>query len=296
MPDFLDIPVIDVSADRGEGPPWIADAQRLAWVDTIGPALHLISPWSTIGRVFPLAKTVGSVVVPAGARNVLPLAGQGGLDAIDLDDGRTRTVLELDLGRPDAFLNDSRCDPAGNLWVGVTTLGETPGAGMLVRITPSGAITTMLDGLTTPNGMDWSPGRTLFYFVDPPSRRIDVYPSDARDGSLGERQTFAAFGSGDGFSDGLTVDADGFVWMAHWGGSKVSRIAPGGELDRVISLPVTRLPICTLGGADLCDLYVTTASKDFGASGEADERYGGALFRARVESPGRSLRRFDLRL
>ena len=77
---------------------------------------------------------------------------------------------------------------------------------------------------------------------------------------------------------------------------KVSRIAPGGELDRVISLPVMRVSSCTLGGADLCDLYVTTASKDFGASGEAGERYGGALFRARVERPGRPLRRFDLRL
>jgi sugar lactone lactonase YvrE len=287
--------VLDVSADCGEGPVWVTDAQRLAWVDTTRPALHLFSPWGAIDRVFPLAKTVGSVVVPAGARNMLLLAGQGGLDAIDLDDGRTRTVLELDLGRPDAFLNDSRCDPAGNLWAGVTTLGETPGAGMLVRITPSGAVTTVLEGLTIPNGMDWSPDGTLFYFVDSPSGRIDVYPFDARDGSLGERRTFAAIGSGDGFPDGLTVDADGFVWVAHWGGSKVSRIAPGGELDRVISLPVMRVSSCTFGGADLCDLYVTTASKDFGASGEADERYGGALFRARVDSPGRPPRRFDRR-
>jgi xylono-1,5-lactonase len=142
----------------------------------------------------------------------------------------------------------------------------------------------VLEGLTIPNGMDWSPDGTLFYLFD------------ARDGSLGERQTFAAFGSGDGFPDGLTVDADGFVWVAHWAGSKVSRTAPGGGLDRVISLPVTRVSSCTFGGADLCDLCVTTASKDFGASGEADERYGGALFRARVDSPGRPPRRFDLRL
>ena len=296
MPDFLDVPVLDVAADCGEGPVWLADAQSLAWVDTTAPALHLFSPSRATDRVFRVARIVGSAVVPAASANVLLLAGQGGLDAIDLDDGRTRTVLELDLGRHDAFLNDSRCDPAGNLWAGVTTLGETPGGGTLLRITPSGAVTTVLEGLTIPNGMDWSPDGTLFYFVDSPTRRIDVYPFDARDGSLGERQTFAAFGSGDGSPDGLTVDADGFVWVAHWGGSKVSRIAPGGELDQVISLPVTRVSSCALGGADLCDLYVTTASKDFGASGGPDERHGGALFRARVESPGRPLRRFDLRL
>ncbi len=239
---------------------------------------------------------VGSVVIPAASGNVLLLAGEGGLDAIDLDDGRVRTAMELGPARADAFLNDSRCDPAGNLWAGITTFSETPGAGTLVRITPSGAVTTVLDGLTIPNGMDWSPDGTLFYFVDSPTRRIDVYPFDARGGSLGKRRTFAAFASGEGFPDGLTVDADGFVWVAHWGGSKVSRFAPGGVLDRAISLPVKRVSSCTLGGTDLCDLYVTTASKDFGASTPADERYGGALFRARVESPGRPPRRFDLRL
>lgn len=294
MTEFVSEPILDFAADCGEGPVWVESLSALAWVDATRPALHLFSPEERTDRVIPLKQIVGSVVIPEGRPELLLLAAQGGLFSITLADGEMHPLLPIETGRPDALLNDSRCDASGNLWAGVTTLGETPGAGSLMRITPDLRATLALVGMTTPNGMDWSPDGSVFYLVDSPTRRIDAYAYDAERGSLGEHRTFAVFDPRDGFPDGLTVDAEGFVWVAHWGGAKVSRLDPAGHVERSIALPVTRVSSCGFGGADLQDLYITTASKEFGSSDPPDERYGGTLFRVRLDTPGQQVRRFRL--
>lgn len=291
---MLDHPVLTVEADCGEGPVWLVASQQLAWVDMTAPALHLFSPANANDRVFQLERTVGSVILPTAQDDALILATQGGLDVIDLVSRKVRRVLAIDIGPRDALLNDSCCDPLGNLWIGVTTEKETRGAGFLIRITPHGVTSLELVGLTTPNGMDWSPDGTCFYLADSPTRHVYAYSFDPERGTLGKARVFATMTGKDGFPDGLTVDQAGHVWIAHWGGFKVSRLAPDGTVDRVISLPVARVSSCALGGSDLCDLYITTASKEFGANAPADEPYGGALFSTKVRTPGTLPRSFDL--
>jgi sugar lactone lactonase YvrE len=134
---------------------------------------------------------------------------------------------------------------------------EAPGGGTLSRVTGDGSAEVVLDDVTVSNGTGWSPDGRLMYYIDTPTRRIDVF--DHADGRVSGRRTLAEIEEGAGFPDGLTVDADGCVWVALWEGAAVRRYTPDGRLDRVVGLPVPRVTACAFGGAGLTDLYITTA-------------------------------------
>ena len=131
-----------------------------------------------------------------------------------------------------------------------STIDLRPGA--LYRLDPDG-LTTILDGLTIANGIGWSPDGASMYYIDTPTERVDVYPYD---GELGARATFAEV---DGHPDGLTVDDEGFVWIAFYGGSRVERRAPDGSLDRVVAVPTENVTSCCFGGTTL---YITSGRGD----------------------------------
>ncbi len=135
---------------------------------------------------------------------------------------------------------------------------EAPGGGTLTRFTGDGTAETVLDDVTVSNGTGWSPDGRLMYYVDTPTRRIDVFDVTG-DGRVAHRRPLAEVEDGAGFPDGLCVDAEGCVWVALWDGGAVRRYTPSGELDRVITLPVPRVTACAFGGPDLTDLYLTTA-------------------------------------
>lgn len=134
---------------------------------------------------------------------------------------------------------------------------EATGGGTLSRLTGDGTAATVLPDVTVSNGTGWSPDGRLMYYIDTPTRRVDVFDHDA-DG-VRDRRPLVEIEEGAGFPDGLTVDADGCVWVALWDGGAVRRYTPAGELDRVITLPTPRTTACAFGGAALTDLYVTTA-------------------------------------
>ncbi len=135
---------------------------------------------------------------------------------------------------------------------------EATGGGTLSRVTGDGTVTVLLDDATVSNGTGWSPDGRLMYYIDTPTRRVDVFDA-GEDGTVSGRRPLAVIEEGAGFPDGLTVDADGCVWVALWDGAAVRRYTPSGELDRVIELPVPRVTACAFGGPALTDLYITTA-------------------------------------
>ena len=141
---------------------------------------------------------------------------------------------------------------------------EAAGGGDLTRVTGDGAVVTVLADVTVSNGTGWSPDGRLMYYIDTPTRRIDVFDVDEAEeggpGGVSGRRAFAEIEEGAGYPDGLTVDADGCVWVALWDGAAVRRYTPDGKLDRTVALPVARPTACAFGGADLRDLYITTAA------------------------------------
>jgi sugar lactone lactonase YvrE len=190
-------------------------------------------------------------------------------------------------------MNDGKCDAAGRFWAGTMALDERGGAGALYRLDPDGHVETMIDGVTISNGLDWSDDGRLMYFIDTPTQSVDVFDFDLASGRIANRRSFARIDPVDGAPDGLTLDAEGFVWVALWGGSRVRRYAPDGALDSIVRVPATYVTSCAFGGADLGDLYITTARIKLSEADRASQPLAGGLFRARPGVRGRPPHRFS---
>ncbi|MEU2536934.1 SMP-30/gluconolactonase/LRE family protein [Streptomyces iakyrus] len=243
---------VRAEAELGEGPTWDAAAGRLLWIDILGSRLHTYDPATGRRTVRRTEQHIGAVKPRAGGGLVLNL--RDGIGLLDPDDGFRWLHHEPVPGRR---ANDAAIAPDGALWAGTMRYDEAPGGGTLSRVTGEGTVEVVLDDVAVSNGTGWSPDGRLMYYIDSPTRRVDVF--DHADGRISGRRTLAVIEEDAGFPDGLTVDAEGCVWVALWQGSAVRRYTPGGELDRVIELPVRLVTACAFGGPDLTDLYITTA-------------------------------------
>lgn len=271
-------------ATLGEGPTWDGAAGRLVWVDILGSRVHTYDPATGRRTVLATEQHVGAAKPRAGGGLVVNLRDGVGLYPAGASGASGTTGGPADAAAPGdraasagsgepadhapAFrwlhreavpgrrANDAAVAPDGSLWCGTMRYDEAPGGGTLTRIAPDGTVRPILDDVTVSNGTGWSPDGRRVYYVDSPTRRVDVFDLDD-DGLPVNRRTFATVE--DGFPDGLTVDADGGVWVALWDGGAVRRYTPDGGLDRVLTLPVRRPTACAFGGADLTDLYITTA-------------------------------------
>jgi sugar lactone lactonase YvrE len=243
---------VQAGAALGEGPTWDAERGRLIWVDILGGRVHTYEPGSGRRSVRVTEQHVGAAKPRAGGGLVLNL--RDGVGLVD-PDGTFRWLHHEPV--PGRRGNDAAVAPDGSLWAGTMRYDEVPGGGTLSRITGDGSVETVLDHVAVSNGTGWSPDGRLLYYVDSPTREVDVFHHV--DGRAVDRRRFAQIEEGAGFPDGLTVDADGCVWVALWDGGAVRRYTPDGELDRVIELPTPRVTACAFGGPDLTDLYITTA-------------------------------------
>jgi sugar lactone lactonase YvrE len=180
---------------------------------------------------------------------------------------------------PAVRMNEGGCDPQGRLYAGSMAYDQNPGAGTLYRIAADGAVTTVLDGVTISNGIDFSPDGTLAYYND--SRAGGTHVFDVVDGDLAHRRRFHAVD--DGVPDGLTVDQAGNVWVALNGAGRVRCLSPDAQVLAEVELPAQGVTACTLGGEDGQDLFVTTSQEGL----DEPEPGAGAVFRVRVEVPGR---------
>lgn len=239
-------------AALGEGPTWDARAGRLVWVDILGSRIHSYDPASGRRTVLATEQHVGAAKPRAGGGLVVNLRDGVGLYGPDGDSFRWLHRESV----PGRRANDAAVAPDGSLWCGTMRYDEAPGGGTLSRIDPDGTVRPILDDVSVSNGTGWSPDGRRVYYVDSPTRRVDVFDT-GDDGLPVGRRPFVTVE--DGFPDGLTVDAEGCVWVALWDGGAVRRYTPDGTLDRVLELPVRRPTACAFGGADLTDLYITTA-------------------------------------
>ncbi|MFF4830242.1 SMP-30/gluconolactonase/LRE family protein [Streptomyces sp. NPDC001315] len=239
-------------ATLGEGPTWDAATGRLIWLDILGSRIHTYDPASGRRTVRTTEQHVGAVKLREGGGLVLNL--RDGVALLDPDDSFSWLHHAPVPGRR---ANEAAVAPDGSLWAGTMRYDEALGGGTLSRVTGDGEAEVILDDVTVSNGTGWSPDGRLMYYIDSPTRRVDVFDHD--NGRVTNRRPLTEIEDGAGYPDGLTVDADGCVWVALWDGGAVRRYTPSGDLDRVIDLPTPRTTACTFGGPDLTDLYITTA-------------------------------------
>ncbi len=277
--------VVPARAELGEGPTWDPGRSVLWWVDITAGLVHRHEPGGIPDAVTDVGSPVGAVLHRRGGGLVVALADR--LAALDPDTGVLEPLLDLEpsAGRRS---NDAKVDPAGRLWLGRMAIDAAPGAGTLVRVEPDRSVTPMLDGLAIPNGLDWSPDGRTMYFVDSAWGEVRAYPFDPPTGSMGEGHPLVRLGGDGALPDGLTVDGEGFLWVAIWGGGCVVRVAPDGSVAGRVGLPASQVTSCAFGGPDLGDLYITTARERFTPEDDAREPLAGGLFRCRPGVTGRA--------
>lgn len=270
------------AAQLGEGPRWDAATQTLLWVDIPAKLVQRYDPAAGTNTTQRVADVV-SLALPRRRGGVVI----GLPDGLHLLEGERSSLLAaIEPGEPGTRTNDGACDVAGRLWVGTMALDERSSLGGLYRVDPDLSVTTMLTGTTISNGLGWSPSGTSFYFIDSPTRRIDVFDFDLATGALENRRQLAAVEVEGAVPDGLNVDAEGGVWVALHGGWGLRRYSPDGELIAEVRLPVARITSCCFGGPDLRDLYVTTRREGLSQAEQAAQPLAGALLRLDVGVTG----------
>ena len=280
-------PVGDVTAILGEGPYWVPAESVLLWVDPPRGLLHrtVIPSGATttddlgeVSAVFPVA---GGGVLYAGGLRLVHREQEG-----DDQDRYTERILATAPPRELTRFNDASVDPAGRVWAGTMHIKEEDARCELYRLDAGCVLTSVATGITISNGIGWSPDGSRMYYVDSPAKRIDVFDYDPATGEATGRRVLADLSGYSGVPDGLTVDLDGYVWVAMFGGGVLRRFAPSGDQDAVVSLPVTYPTSVAFGGADLSDLYVTTSRRDLSPSEAEAEPLAGRLLTLRPGPAG----------
>jgi xylono-1,5-lactonase len=282
MPDQPQVTcVADVQAVLGEGPVWVEREHALYWVDIQGSKVFRlhdgdVRTWDTPIRVCSLAPRASGGFV-AGTED--------GIFFVDLDSGRFEPVADPEADRPGNRFNDGKVDRAGRFWAGTMDDKERDSAGTLYRLDPDLRCTDIDHGYRITNGPAFSPDGRLMYHSD--TARQVTYVFDVDDaGNAANRREFARFAADEGFPDGMTVDAEGCLWIAFWGGWCVRRYSPQAELMRKLELPAGQITSCAFGGEGLRTLFVTSARRGLEGTELARQPFSGGLFAAQVGVAG----------
>src|SRR2546428_1239748 len=229
--------VADLRNVIGEGPVWLEDEQRLVWVDIKGHHVHWLDPKTGRLEQIDVSADVGAVA-PTTSGALIAAAGNG-FQALDQKSGRIKTLAVAEPDRPANRMNDGKCDSRGRFWAGTIADDETPGAGALYRLNHDHSVGRVLSEVTVSNGLDWTDDGRLMYYIDSLTYCVDVLDYEPSGGTVGNRRPLIRIDKRDGLPDGMTLDSQGGIWVALWGGWSVRRYRPDGAFDLEVKLPVS---------------------------------------------------------
>lgn len=268
--------VADTRALLGEGPVWVVAEAALYWVDILGQRVfrwHESDGLRTIAVDRPVCS-----IVPRASGGFIG-GGQDGFVVLG-DDFTMRVIADPEPDRPAHRFNDGKVDRHGRLWAGTMDRSERGSDGSLYRLDPD-LVWHRIDGsYHIPNGPAFSPDGQVMYHTDTVLRTVYAFDLVA-DGSLGTRREHLRFGDGEGYPDGMTVDAEGCLWIAFWDGWCVRRFAPSGERLAELPVPVQRPTSVAFGGKGLDELFVTSAARGLTEADFARQPHAGGLLRLR---------------
>jgi len=267
----------------GEGPVWVSEEQALYWVDIVRPALQRWDPASGTYKHWEMPSDIGCFALREQGSAVVAL--RTGFAFLDLGSGQLTPISDPEAEIPSTRFNDGKCDRLGRFWAG-TMDEESPNTrGALYRMDSNGSYQRIKSGIGISNGLGWSPDNQTMYYTDSIKRTIWAYDFNLENGMISNERIFAQTPQAY-VPDGLTVDAEGYVWSAKWDGWKVVRYAPDGSVDLEVKLPVQRPTSCNFGGPDLRQLFITSASTDLSESELQDQPLAGSIFMVETNTKG----------
>lgn len=275
----------DAKADVGEGALWDIENQRLLWIDIVGETLYIYYPHTQNMHAYKLPRQVATVV-PIQADTLL-VALDNGFYTFSISHSSLQELLLPEINIEDLRFNDGKCAPDGTLWIGTMHQQVNQPIAKLYKLSTVGVLEEMEDGITVSNGIAWSPDGATMYYTDSPTYTIVAYNYDARSASISNKRIAIRTPKAWGTPDGNTIDKDGMLWIAHWGGGIVSKWNPTtGELLDSIKVPAPHVTSVALGGKDLKTLFITSSKKWMTDEEKAQYPLAGGLFSIRVETPG----------
>ncbi|MDA8289611.1 MAG: SMP-30/gluconolactonase/LRE family protein [Actinomycetota bacterium] len=281
---------LEVQAMLGEGPVWDERRGALFFVDIVAGRVHRFTPASGEHGSFLVGPTVGAVALREDGG--LVLAAHDGFFYVEADGSGLAPAGSF---RSDAELvrfNDGKADPYGRFVAGTMDWNEERPFGSLYLLEPGGAVSVLLEDVTISNGLAWTERGDVVYYIDTPRRCVDSFDFDAHTGTLANRRIVASF-EGPGAPDGMTIDDEGCLWVALWGGSRVERIDPrSGERLTVVHVPASQVTSAAFGGARRDVLYITTARRGLDDASLARQPHAGDLFAVEAGVSGPAAHRF----
>lgn len=278
----------------GEGPVWDARARRLIWVDIEGFAVHLYDPVARDHGAINVGQFVGSLAVRKSGGLVLAL--KSGFATLDPETGEITPIADAESHLPGNRFNDGKCDPAGRFWAGTLALDEDNGAGKgnLYCLGADHRVELKIPGVWISNGLAWTEDERTMYYIDSPAQKVVAYDYDKASGEIANPRTVITVPASEmGYPDGMTIDEEGMLWIAHWDGGHVCRWNPRtGEEMAEIKVPVSRPTSCVFGGEDFGTLYITSARTRLSAEKLAAEPLAGSVFKCRPGVRGLPMREF----
>ena len=264
----------------GEGPIWIPDTKSLMWLDIKGKSLHTFSYITGNIKEKNLDKTT-TWILPILNSNKFLVGTEDGVEEYNYNDNKFELKLQIEEDLPNNRLNDAKIDKNGNLWFGTMDDTEKEESGSFYCLKPTYELIKIDDSYTVTNGQAIANDDKKIYHVSSLQKKVFCY--DKNNTKLSNKRIFFELDPNDGYPDGLTIDDDNFLWLAVWGGSKVIRISPNGEVDKILTFPTSQITSCVFGGPEMNILFVTSASVGKNTSQDVN---AGNLFSVKTNKKG----------
>jgi len=273
----------------GEGPFWDAQTGLLYWVDILANRIHMMDPVTKKDNIFQLDEPV-SVVIPRKNGGVIA-AVRNKLCFIDIARSETKVLHELDFPAHVRF-NDGKCDAAGRLWVGSMDMNEKEPLGCLYCLDVDLSLREVLRDITISNGLAWSLDNRKMYYIDTPTKLVKAFYYDLEAGQIRDETIAIHFPQDEGVPDGMAIDAEDKLWIAHFYAGKISRWNPeNGQCLESYTVPASNVTSCCFGGVALDELFVTSASVALRNPDESRD-IAGSLYRLKPDVHGLEAHKF----
>ena len=277
--------LVDAHAQVGEGPLWDEEWQVLYWVDILSSLLYIYDPATGENRALDVGRHVGTVVTRASGG--LMLAVREGFASFDLETQDLTLIANPEAHITGNRFNDGKCDPAGRFWAGTMAYENPTNQGSLYRLDTDLSVHKIFGDVAISNGIIWSLDHTTMYYIDTLRKNVRAFDYNDDTGDISNERVIIEVPEEIGMPDGMAIDSEGMLWVAHYGGSCVSRWNPNtAQLLEKIDLPVTQVTACAFGGPNLDILFITSAAQELDAAELERQPLAGGLFSIKTPYQG----------
>jgi sugar lactone lactonase YvrE len=291
--------VLNYPAVLGESPVWDERNGVLYWVDSLDNKAFRFDPKTGENRVYEVGQNIGSFVLRENGNALIGL--QDGLYSLDTSSGAMELMVDPEPELPGNRLNDAKADAKGRLWIGSMVTADSGWEGFdtdyrcnLHMVDTHFKSTVKDPEVRLSNGMAWTEDNKVFYYIDSPSQAVYAYDFDLEKGEISNRRIVIQIPKSFGICDGMDIDVDGNLWIAHWTGWCVGKWDPRtGALLGTIDLPVCRVASCAFGGPDFDELYIVTAKINVDQDGREQPTAGFVYVAKNLGTKGKPFYRFQ---